>query len=230
MVSTVSILGVDDSVSPADLADISGMYPFVEWGINLCSSTETKPGFPSDEWLEELVSVSDKIRLRGVLHGRWERDMLEGNLSLRVEKPRLWEALHRVQVDIRKGRRNVLEAIQLIPDKEAILESNVPDFLVTGAHLDAHILLPSSSAFMYPEYCGYSLRDTDIDIILNSPKDPFWISVQGFKTSNSVTTDLLKIEQFLDSVEDKITEDTWFRALLQTQANKKRFSEHPRQA
>ena len=39
MISTVSILGVDDSVSPEDLADISQKYPFVEWGVNLCSGT-----------------------------------------------------------------------------------------------------------------------------------------------------------------------------------------------
>jgi hypothetical protein len=229
MVSTVSILGVDDTVSPADLADISDMYPFVEWGINLCSGEESKPGYPSEIWLEGLLGVSDKLRLRGVLHGRWERDILDGNLSLRVEELKLWNALHRIQVDIRKGHRNIIEALQLISDKEVILQSTLPNHLITGSHLDAHLLLPRSMAFEHPEYCGYSLSDTDIDLIMNSKsKSSYWVSVEGFR--NNGCLDLFKVENFLDSIEEKITEDNWFRALLQTNDVKRRLSEHPKRA
>ena len=230
MVSTVSILGMDDSVLLADLADISRMYPFVEWGFNLCSNFDPRPGYPSEQWLKELLGYSDKLRLRGVLQGRWESDILEGNLSLRIEYPRLWEALHRVQVGILKGHRNILEAIQLIPDKEIILESNVPDPIVTGQHLDTHLLLPRSMAFAYPEYCGYALTDNDIDLILDAPSKPesCWISVEGFRQGTSI--DLFRVEHFLDEIEDKVTNDNWFRALLQTNEMKSRFSNHPKLA
>lgn len=230
MVNTVSILGVDDSVSPTDLVDISRMYPFVEWGFFLCSNHDLGPGYPSDRWLNELLRYSDKLRLRGVLQGRWERDILEGNLSLRNECPKIWEALHRVQVDIRKGYGNILETLQLISDKEVILESNKPNSIITGIHLDTHLLLPKSLAFVCPEYCGYSLSESDVDLVLSIPsrEESCWISVDGFRQGDSL--DLFRVEHFLDQVEDKITNDSWFRALLQVDEIKKRFSDHSKRA
>lgn len=228
MISTVSIYGVDNSVAPADLADISQQYPFVEWGINI-SSTEPMPSVPSDEWLEELLLHADRVRLRGILRGRWERDILEGNLSLKVEKPWLWEALHRVQVDIQKGHRNLLEALQLISDKEIILAAQNHNSIVSGLKLNTlntHPLFPKDQLFKYTGYCGYSILDSDINIILGC-RENFWVSVEGFRADDGITIDVLKIEQFLDQTEDFVARESWIRALLETGQVKRRFSEPP---
>lgn len=229
MISTVSIVGVDDSVSPTDLADISQTYPFVEWGVNLSPSVQSIPGYPSEEWLEDLLNQTDTLRLRGILQDRWLRDILNGSLSIKEENPRLWDALQRIQIDITSGYGSVLEALQLIPDKEAILVTNTPE-LINGSNLNAHPLLPKNkfdcASCKYYGYCGYTLKDSDIDIIVSRSDNNFWISVDGFR-SDGITLDLLKIEQFLDSTEDKVTQDSWFKALLQTNKIQRRFSEPP---
>lgn len=222
-------MGVDDSVAPVDLADISQKYPFVEWGINLCSNVVPMPAYPSDDFLEELLFQADKLRLRGVLQGRWLRDILSGSLSLKEEKPALWEALHRVQIDIRRGYQNLLDSLQLIPDKEAILLIDNPNTTMglTGAKLNAHPLLPKDQLFSYPRYCGYSLLDSDIEILSGRTEHTFWVSVEGFRASDGITMDLMKVEQFLDETEDAVTHDSWFKSLLQIGEVQKRFSNHP---
>ena len=219
MLSTISILGVDDSVSARDLEQISNLYPFVEWGINLHSSIEPQSTYPSEEWLEELSSTKIPLRIRAVLHGRWESDMLDGNLSLKTEQPKLWDYLSRIQVDIRKGPKNVLESLQLIPDKEVILRARNPNRAITGAKLDANHLLPKAKLFTYPEYCGYAISEKDIGLILQPDtqnNSKYWISVDGFRKNNG-SMDLLKVERFLDTVEEKIQDDIWFKSLVKSQ-------------
>jgi hypothetical protein len=218
-------MGVDDSVAPEDLANISQKYPFVEWGLNL-SSNYDRIQSPSYEWIDELLFYSDKIRLRGVLRGRWERDILAGNLSLKIEKPSIWESINRIQVDIRKGHYNLIESLQLIPNKEVILQANHPQSIIIGSKLNAYLLLPKDELFTFPGYCGYSLTDKDIDLVFGYP-DIFWISVDGFRGEDGITMDLLQVEELLDRVEDHVTGDSWIKALLQTSSAQKRFSEHP---
>jgi hypothetical protein len=228
MISTVSVVGVDDSVSPEDLADISQKYPFVEWGINLCSNAAQRPAYPSDEWLEELLSQADRMRLRGILHDRWERDILRGILSIKEEKPRIWDALHRIQVDVRKGHNNLIDALQLIHHKEVILTTNTLDSKLGGLRVNAHPLFPKNKAFCYRGYCGYCISADDVELInIAETEYPFWVSVDGFRGDDGITMDLFKVEYFLDSTEDHVTNDSWFKALLETEAVKKRFSDHP---
>ena len=217
-------MGVDDSVAPEDLVDISQKYPFVEWGINLCSNCARMPSYPSDEWLEELLPYTDRIRLRGVLRGRWERDMLAGNLSLKIENPKLWDALHRVQVNVSEGYKNLIDSLQLISDKEVVLETTNSQNII-GQQLNAHILLPKERLFTFPGYCGYSLMDQDVELICGH-QDLFWVNVDGFRDEDGITMDLLKVEEVLDLTEDYVTNASWIKALLQTSAVQKRFSEY----
>ncbi len=228
MISTVSVVGVDDSISPEDLTDISQKYPFVEWGINLCSNIAQRPAFPSEEWLEELLSQADRIRLRGILHERWERDILSGSLSIKEEKPRLWDALRRIQIDVRNGKQNLIEALQLIPHKEVILTTDDLEDVISGLRVNAHPLFPKDKAFCYHGYCGYCITREDVALIDIADVDhPFWISIDGFRAQDGITMDLFQVEHFLDSMEDHVTSDSWFKALLETEAVKKRFSDHP---
>ena len=223
MISTVSILGVDDSISPTDLVDISQMYPFVEWGLNLCSSTDIRQCYPSESWLDELISSQDHLRLRGVLHGRWERDMLNGFLSIKLENPRLWNALGKVQVDVSNGWGSLIESLQLIPDKDVVL--SLDEYL--SFFSDANYLLPKSQMFKGPPHCGYSITDTDIDVLFSDIDVPFWVSVEGFRAKDGITMDLLKVEHFLDLAEDYVNHDSVIKALLETSHIQKRLSLPP---
>ena len=222
MISTVSILGVDDSVSPTDLVDISQMYPFVEWGLNLCSNPDPKPSYPSDSWLDELITHQDHLRLRGVLHGRWEQDMLDGLLTVKLENPHLWNALGRIQVDVSKGWGSIIESLQLIPDKEVIIA--VDEYC--QFFYDANYLLPKSQLFKGPGYCGYSIIDSDINVLFDNT-NTFWLSVDGFRAKDGITMDLLKVEHFLDLAEDYVTNDSVIKALLETSHIQKRLSLPP---
>ncbi len=221
MISTVSICGVDDSIAPEDLVEISAKYPFVEWGLNLCSNTKPRPAYPSDDWLEDLRNQADRLRVRGILQGRWERDMLDGNLSLKEERPDIWDTIQRVQVDIRNGYTNLADALCLIPDKETVLVSNNHQE-VMGMQLNAFPLFVGTN-ILYSKYCGYLIDETEIDSIKNSGNH-FWISVDGFRHKNGITMDLLRVEKFLDCVEKYVTHDSWFKALLETDQMKKRLS------
>jgi len=224
MISTVSIVGADDTVTPYDLADISQKYPFVEWSINVCSNPSPRAGFPSEVWLESLVECADKMRLLGYLHGRWKRDILNGNLSTKSENPGLWNALHRVQIDVRAGVESLPDVIQLLPEKEFVLMTDDPEASLCGPRTSP--LLSKDHLFKYPGYCGYQIYDGDIDVVLENPHDNIWISIEGFRDSNGFM-DLLKVEQILDLAEDHVTPDSWMKALLETEAVQKRISRPP---
>ncbi|MCK9567872.1 hypothetical protein M0R72_02835 [Candidatus Pacearchaeota archaeon] len=222
MVSKISIVGVDDSVCPQDLADISQTFKFVEWGINLYPDQGQRPGYPSSEWLEELLQYSDDLQLRGILHGRWESDILDGTLSFKIEKPDLWNAIDYVQVDIRNSPRNIVDVLTTCTDKtcrvknrngcllcakKIILQTNyVPTF-------NANILLPRSGMFSFSRYCGYSILEEDLALLCTEVKESFWVSVEGFKSNNNVTLDLSRITAFLSKAEDCVTHSSLMRYL-----------------
>lgn len=224
MISTVSICGINDSVSPEELVEISAKYPFVEWGLNLCSKIPPSQSYPSDDWLKSLKNHADKLRIRGILQGRWERDMLNGNLSIKEECPDIWDTIQRVQIDIRNGYQNLLDTLCLIPDKEVILLSNNnQDYQeVMGKQLNAFPLFIGLEV-LNTIYCGYEIQEKDICKI-KFKDNKFWISIDGFRQKNGTQMDLLKVEKFLDKIEKFVTPDSWFKALLETQEIQKRFS------
>jgi hypothetical protein len=194
MIAKISIVGVDDSVCPQDLVDISQTYPFAEWGVNLCPDSEQKPAYPSAEWLDELLQYSENLRLRGILHGRWESDILEGSSSISIERPDMWNEFRWLQVDIRNDQKKIFESIDKHPRK-LILETNIiPMF-------KSNILLPRSRVFSCYDYCGYSILEDDIDWIGKSKK-LFWISVDGFRSDDNITMDLTKVCGFLNKAKE----------------------------
>lgn len=221
MISTVSIEGIDDSVDPKDLVDISQEYPFVEWGINLCPNVRPAQQFPSEAWLKELLFYTDKLRLRGILHGRWHHDILKGKISIKTECKDIWNSIQRVQVDVRKGHKNIIDALQLIPNKEIILYTNNYNSIVTGMRINAHPLLPEDQLFKYSEYCGYSIKNKHD--LSKSLCPNFWISVNGFRSSTG-SLSLIEVEKFLDSVENSVCTHSIKNSLFQTIYYQKEFS------
>jgi len=150
--------------------------------------------------------------------------MLNGILSLREERPDIWDTIQRVQIDIRNGYTNLLDTLCLIPDKEAILVSKTDhDYKeVMGMQLNAFPLFIGMEV-PNTKYCGYEITEKDLCKIKHHG-DRFWISIDGFRHQNGITMDLLNVEKFLDKVEKFVTNDSWFRALLETTEMKKRFS------
>jgi hypothetical protein len=206
MVSKISIVGVDDSVCPADLVDISQTFQFVEWGVNLCPEQEQRPGHPSSEWLEELLPCAEDLRLRGILHGRWENDVLEGAPSLKEERPDIWAAFRWLQVDIRKDPKKILTSLQHYPDKIILYTNLEPTF-------SSRILLPRNKIFTCLDYCGYDLLESDLDWLCQETKKSFWVSIEGFRSDDEITMDLSRVVKFLNRAEDFVTHDSLVKSL-----------------
>lgn len=216
MVYTVTIVGADDSVSPYDLATISQKYPFVEWGINV--SLNPKPGNPSPFWLYELIKISDKVRLLGILKDEWESDFINGMISLKEKAPTLWNVFGRIQVDITNGYGCIEDSVQLMHDKEVVLFT---DHLSNIKNIKSTIpLLPVGSK--YSGNCGYYLK-FDEDALIDMDSD-CWVSVYEVPYTDG-TFDLLKVEGFLDKIEEHVTNDSWIDSLLKTPSAKRMLSE-----
>ena len=214
MVSKISIVGVDDSVCPQDLVDISQTFKFVEWGINLCPSQEQKPEWPSAEWLEELLTYSKYLKLRGILHDRWQRDIIDGTLSFKIEKPELWKALDYVQIDITNNNKNIIKVLTTCTDKTCSIENRYGCILCAKKivvktkyipSFDANILLTKNYLFYFRKYCGYSISEDDLELLGTETKDSFWVSIDGFRLNDNVTLDLSKVESFLNKAKDFVS-------------------------
>jgi hypothetical protein len=220
MVSTVTIYGVNENISPDNLVDISMKYPFVEWGIDLCSDYV----YP-EYWIGEVILKSDQLRLQGVLKGRWERDMLHGILSVKDEHPGAWNAIKRIQVntDI-DNTESLIESLALIPDKEAILKTSLdinPITTLSGIRLNAYPLFSNLSTYL--GYCGYIVPLNKLEYVLEQ-KGNFWIGIDELDVSDY---SVLEIERVLDKIEDYIAVDTWFQTLFETTAIQRRLSQPP---
>jgi hypothetical protein len=197
MISKISIVGADDSVCPQDLIDISHTYPFVEWGINLFPDLEQRPEYPSSEWIDELLQFKN-IKLRGILHGRWEHDILDGTASIQAERPDLWKRFRWMQVDIREHTRDILTSLKKYPNKIIIQTDTIPTF-------KTNILLPKDKLFTYFDPCGYYLLEEDFDLLCKATTPLCWVSVGGFKSDDNITMDLDKVNVFLRKSKDLIT-------------------------
>ena len=61
-IDRVAIAGADEIVRPAQLTELSRKYPFVEWSILYTSIARPLRGFPSVEWIRELVEQSKLLQ------------------------------------------------------------------------------------------------------------------------------------------------------------------------
>lgn len=115
ILSTVTISGVDDTVEPQALAELSKAFDFVEWGVLLGPSEwmGKKPRFPSFGWLERLrrwCVGSGQMRLSGHLCGHQARWLLAGSYTPTTEYGRFWPMLSRAQVNTAGHETTLAEA------------------------------------------------------------------------------------------------------------------------
>ena len=75
--------GVDDSVDPTKLKDISEKHEWLEWGVLFRPDRCGSPRFASDEWLKKLrqVNSAGHMRLAGHLCATHVDDLLRGDTS-----------------------------------------------------------------------------------------------------------------------------------------------------
>jgi hypothetical protein len=97
----VTMTGADDMTSPDRLVEIWEVYPFVEWGILVGSSSG--PRFPSVEWIKRLVEARERtgnlMRLSLHVCGRFLREIASGKSSLDEFLGPQMAAFQRVQLN-----------------------------------------------------------------------------------------------------------------------------------
>lgn len=140
--SFLCLSGVDDSVSPRTLCDISQEFSFVEWGVNFRAEKQGKePRYASLGWLRQLREEIDRrqqtgkfapIHFAAHLGGEYCVDVMKGDASL---VRTLWEdyGFLRVQLSptrahgvnssqVRKHLASLKSVIMALPQVEFVLE------------------------------------------------------------------------------------------------------------
>ncbi|CAE8587941.1 unnamed protein product [Polarella glacialis] len=140
--SFLCLSGVDDSVSPRTLCDISQEFSFVEWGVNFRADKQGKePRYASLAWLRQLREEIDRrqqtgkfapIHFAAHLGGEYCVDVMKGDASL---VRTLWEdyGFLRVQLSptrvhgvnssqLRKYLASLKSVISALPQVEFVLE------------------------------------------------------------------------------------------------------------
>jgi len=118
--SFLSLSGVDDSVSPRTLCDISQEFSFVEWGVNFRAEKQGKePRYASLAWLRQLQEEIDRrqqtgkfapIHFAAHLGGEYCVDVLKGDTSL---VRTLWEDYGFLRIHLCPTRSNGVNSSQL---------------------------------------------------------------------------------------------------------------------
>jgi len=119
-ISFLSLSGVDDSVSPRTLCDISQEFSFVEWGVNFRAEKQGKePRYASLVWLRQLQEEIDRrqrtgkfapIHFAAHLGGEYCVDVLKGDTSL---VRTLWEDYGFLRIHLCPTRAHGVNSSQL---------------------------------------------------------------------------------------------------------------------
>mmetsp|Transcript_69187 Transcript_69187/g.202591 ORF Transcript_69187/g.202591 Transcript_69187/m.202591 type:complete len:377 (-) Transcript_69187:246-1376(-) len=118
--SFLCLSGVDDSVSPRTLCDISQEFSFVEWGVNFRAEKQGKePRYASLSWLRQLREEIDRrqqtgkfapIHFAAHLGGEYCVDVMKGDTSL---VRTLWEDYGFLRVQLSPTRAHGVNSSQL---------------------------------------------------------------------------------------------------------------------
>lgn len=118
--SFLCLSGVDDSVSPRTLCDISQEFSFVEWGVNFRAEKQGKePRYASLAWLRQLREEIDRrqqtgkfapIHFAAHLGGEYCVDVMKGDTSL---VRTLWEDYGFLRVQLSPTRAHGVNSSQL---------------------------------------------------------------------------------------------------------------------
>jgi len=121
ILNRVTITGADDSTRLDNLFTLSNKYPWVEWGILLSASSQSRPRFPSLPWTTELEArmrasvFKEKISTSGHLCGKWVRHICKGDWSSFTKEMPVWMMFKRLQL-------NFHSYLHKIKDKQAFIQ------------------------------------------------------------------------------------------------------------
>lgn len=140
MLQTVTITGADDTTSIPQLLEISGEYPFVEWGILVSQRAEGSLRFPSRDWIDELVAVSHGLRLSMHVCGAWVRQMFVGELRWE-DLPSCFPVVERIQINTHAERH--ASTVQFI---DKLAERGNVQFIFQWDGVNDHMIYAAKAA------------------------------------------------------------------------------------
>src|SRR5437763_5438675 len=152
------------------MLELSGAYPWLEWGILVSPKREGSPRYPSRQWCADLATVAHsggELKLSMHICGSWARSILSGDFNW-LQLPAIRNAVQRVQINgtpqtittnaLWSG--NYREYILQIPRAMSLLEDAVLERLQVNALFDESggegIIPTEIKPPLLDIYCGYA--------------------------------------------------------------------------
>ena len=231
ILQTVTITGASDDTDIERLIDLSGEFPFVEWGILISKTQEACGRFPSRKWMEKFSVASTDHRLRVSTHlcGQWVRSLLLGRLNW-AEVPSIYEISERVQINTH-GRSSewspdMINNFSTLANKQVIFQwdqvNNALPYVTYASEIKTAILFDSSGgagilpadwpAPKRPFLCGYAggLGPENVaeqlQKIASVCNRPFWIDMERrVRSDDDNILDMEKVERVLKICEPHVS-------------------------
>lgn len=164
----VGFCGVDDTVSPQLLKDLSSHYEWVEWGVLFRSDLEGQARYASSDWVMRLVEIqkgcNGALNLAAHLCGNRCQEVLEGDYSFvqslsamgfrRVQVNAT--AANSVTVDATKMLNyvdNIRKCVDAVPQIEWIIQCN-DETVPIWSELVKQPPSASNMSLLYDASCG----------------------------------------------------------------------------
>ena len=231
MLDRVTITGADDKTDIRELMDISEEFPFVEWGVLVSKSREGSARYPSRRWCRELTELwppkrTVRVNMRIAMHvcGEWSRQAFAGNL-LWSDLPPVRLVAQRFQINGRSldypANLNAVDSwvstqfIFQVPNASRFavtLRESKGDAAVLFDRSGGHGKAPTELERPWPTwYCGWAggigpdnARQTAEHIMTMTPRQPFWIDMEGRMRDEDDNLDIQKVVQVLESVKSLV--------------------------
>jgi len=164
----IGFCGVDDSIQPELLSDLSFHYPWIEWGVLFRPDMEGKPRYATLAFTEKLAkiksSVSHDIHLAAHFCGRRCEEILEGDYSF---TQKVYEfGFRRIQINATLANKvhvdknniplvidNIRKCILAFPKIEFIIQCNTETMFIYTKLEEIAASLPNMS-FLFDSSCG----------------------------------------------------------------------------
>lgn len=231
----VTVTGVDDSIEPQKLVDISQTYPFVEFGI-LCSKNSTGyPRFPSRQWFDRMYKTKEYgVHLSMHLCGSWVRSLMVDGAVFGDWISAYFCMFDRVQLNFHAepmmvgtgfkfiGALKGLNTLPIIFQMDGVNEhlyrfalanrvKAYPLYDLSGGNG----LLPEKWLAPQGDYCGYAGGLSPDNLKENLGKlsgivgnTPIWVDAETHLRSNDDKQfDISKVIRFLDVAEPFVRKD-----------------------
>lgn len=96
----LTITGADDQTDIADMVELSGDFPFLEWGILTIGTDVPRARFPSEDWIRALANHPARVNMHVSAHlcGPPVTQILDGDANL-ANMPALALDADRIQIN-----------------------------------------------------------------------------------------------------------------------------------